>query len=1155
MLTYNDLLTRFKASGVYTVYEDKTVTARLTSSPILRLVIGYAKAGPFNRPVFIKKGDTETAERLFGKRDKALERKKSYFHKSLELALSEGDVLALNLWKLNTDVDSFNLPTMNADVAKYISLSMDPLDANGTPTTKLLASYYSKQKFWKLDKNYLLATRSAGNDRKRLLSFVNVSPNPATVFVVKSDVKGYNVTAKEWYKDTDVPKYMNPSDWMSDYFLDVIVINGNFGPEKWATLAQDPVFGAYFTKAGLIPSKLNEFISRKDISVRDTFSGCIIPDFVDLTGVSKYLEEIINSKTDITGILCAIDRKQIEDYETGDNTGYLDLVGHRLIDALTNECEFLSYNFRLSNDYVFNKNDAVSVLTLTNSGTTLAYSPKKIRVTITNANPLFATLTNVIKEGETLVKGEATTPGQNNGITLPAIMLEVVNITKTSTNIVFDLVSPLKNSETSTSGVFIDIMKDITTPETLAETNLITVGTPVVNTHFIYYVDKNDGSPKIKLIDYVFNAGDTATSVRDAIVADVNNNAANHGFTATSDSDPARFFFGAPVGSGATANGYTFSSELISGTSLFSTTGQLLVGGITAVFNYNMEPSNTFFMASPSSGAEANIAGINSDVYTKWKKGLIKDGDKVNDNGTTKYVKFTEIRDVEDIYSGDVQTADYRKLLKITYFSDEDLTQATTVAAFGDAIDSNGNNAGPDKLLFQNTGGSLKKIFEAEGISETTVRMDIAFEANVKLYDYLVGTDVNDVKILSRIKKITRNTVGSASAPNVIDVTCEDKVVLFTDGTGSPTTKVEHYKPFKQYTSSLSPFYLEGFVPKEASMPNGTEARLDSILDLIYNTPLASSLADPEMIDFRYIVDTFGNGLTPNSKFKLATLARRRQKCLGILNMPSMADFAESTNPRFTTSPTVTDPLPILKVDYIVDGGNTDENPNFLFTLPEEEQGASFVGFYGPNLVFKEGGQDVLIPPAALVSNNYVRKFNDGNPFKAVAGIRRGVLTATGLTGVEYQLNKEERGLFEEKGLNPIFQKKDGTIMIYGIESAYQKFQSSLNYIHARDTLISMEIDTEKLLEPYTFEDNDDALKAEVSTVLSTYYTNMRDSVGCIKSFELIFDDKNNPDFLAREGAALVDIKIELKDVVRKFIQRVTIFRSSPPVSGGFIAI
>ena len=144
MITFNDLITKFRASGVYTVYEDKTIQARFTATPILRLVVGYSKIGKFNCPIYIKKGDVDTATRLFGKRDKSLERKHSFFHKSMELALQEGDILALNLWSLNNEVDINNQPTASADTTEYVALSADPLDKNGVPTVKLLASFFNK---------------------------------------------------------------------------------------------------------------------------------------------------------------------------------------------------------------------------------------------------------------------------------------------------------------------------------------------------------------------------------------------------------------------------------------------------------------------------------------------------------------------------------------------------------------------------------------------------------------------------------------------------------------------------------------------------------------------------------------------------------------------------------------------------------------------------------------------------------------------------------------------------------------------------------------------------------------------------------------------------------------------------------------------------
>ena len=102
-ITLNDLQTRFKAAGVYTVYRDLSAAPIAGNNPILRLVVGFSKNGIFNVPVFINQGDTATFENLFGKLDKSLERKGSFFHRSGLAALEEGPILALNLLKLNNE--------------------------------------------------------------------------------------------------------------------------------------------------------------------------------------------------------------------------------------------------------------------------------------------------------------------------------------------------------------------------------------------------------------------------------------------------------------------------------------------------------------------------------------------------------------------------------------------------------------------------------------------------------------------------------------------------------------------------------------------------------------------------------------------------------------------------------------------------------------------------------------------------------------------------------------------------------------------------------------------------------------------------------------------------------------------------------------------
>jgi hypothetical protein len=1140
-ISSQDLQTLFKASGVYTIYEDLTAQPQVTISPVVRVIVGYSRYGKFNCPVYIRKGDTTTAELIFGKDDKVLERKGSFFHKSIKHMLLEGDVIALNLWKLDNSVDSTGTPTTSADTAQYISLSADPLDTNGQAVTKLLASFYNKQKFWKIDRNYLLATRDV-RDNAKLLTFTNLSQSPATVIVMKSDVRGFDITLKDWYENDAVPAYLNPSDLVSDTFLDVTIINGDFGSSKWSALSQDPIMGKYFDKAGIKAEKLKEFLSRREISVRDTFTGSIIPDFTDKNGTNKSLEFLVNSKSDVGGLVIAIDREQLDGYETGTNTGFIDLVGHRLIDNASVEAEFLSYKFNTVNDFAFAQKASINQLSVDSTGVTVSYQPKKINVVITSSNPLFASIKDSLEVG-TLVKGSTTSTGTINGITLATVMLEVSAVTKTTGSVAFSLVSPLKDSETGTSGIFIDLSRVVTTAETLATTADITVGTPAVNTHFKFLVDKLDGSAKTTLVDYFYHAGDTPASVATAIITMVNNGTSLHGFTALAGSAAGKFKIVAPIGSGALANTWTFSGVLTSGTALFANTGTLLTGGVSAVYSFTFDLSQDFTFKSTNT----MLAGAGSSLWAKWKAGTVKDGDKVVTSSTVSYVKFSELRDTTGAVNG---TADYRKYLAVTVYSDVDLTLPIAMPAFGTYLTSTGITA--TGMVIQGTGGSISKDIAAIATSDKNFRVAIASEGDIKIGDRVIGLDTDGNKMLTRIIKISRIAVSSPT-PNFLDVFTADKVYIVPNGAGNPVITV--YKSYSKFAKNILPFYLSGFTPKEASMPNGTVARMNAIFNVLYTTNLSVALADPEMINFRYLVDSFSGGIESGYKSLLSRMVQKRQKCLGILNFPSMATFEKSQDPRFTSSPTAVDPLPILSVGYIKAGGNVDENPSFLFSLPEEQDGASFVGYFGPHLMF--AGDTTPVPPAALISNNFIRKFSEGNPFKPVAGSRRGVITAPGfnLAGVEYKLTKDERGDMEELGVNPIYQKDNGDVVIYGVGTAYTKFKSVLNYLHARDTLISFEIDTEKLLDPYIFEYQDAELETQVRSVLGNYYEDKVNNVGCLKSFELIFDRNTTPDFLAREGVALVTVKVEFTDIAKRFINRIQLIRNTSVISGGFQAV
>lgn len=1141
LITLQDLQERFNASGVYTIYRDQTVNAQAISSPILRLVPGFSKFGIFNVPVFIQKNDKTSATNLFGAIDKSLERKGSYFHRALDIMLEEGPVLAMNLLKVNNEVDTLGKPTANADVVPYRSFSVDITAKNGVSTDKLFASFFDKERFWKPSKNYLLATRNVF-DKNQLFNLVNLSQNPLSFIIRKSNVRGFDVTVKDWYANAQIPKYLNPNDYISDYFIDVIIVAGNFGSDKYVQLSIDPVMGQYFDGNGLKADKIDSFLARPEITVMDMITGCLIPNFKDKNGTVNYIEALINAKANTLGVLCAIDKKELDKFETGQNTSYIDLVGHRLIDSTISDVDFLSYKKKLNKDFLYKtKSTNLSYGLNSSLGITIAGTVGKIKVTVTTASPQFELLRDKL-ELDMLFVGKTTLQGISQGITVSNPMLRVSRLLKTSAQITFDLTSPLKDNETTTSGSFIDLETGGAFFEVLgnAQIGISALGTTGNSNTVVIF----NGVSNVTIGTHTTTGSDTLTTANTALVSDINSGTGTHGYSAVYSG--GRIYLTPPTGSGYDSTAYTI--EFQSTGSAAGTVYSTFVGGISAVSPaIPFETENNRFVIDGTGSFYIGDKG--SQLYIDWIRNNIVDGAKITDGTDTYYLKFSG----EYAQNGIDINDDFRELVVARLFTDADLLVPASpgnAIPFGATKDSFGFAITDNTLLdIISVSGAIKERFTTTFSSPKKVRLPIANEADVKVGDYLTAVDENGVSILTRIISIKR--IGT---PAPIEIELETSNTIRTFSTTSGDLQIERYKPLKSFFDRYDFTYLKGFTLRDIHMPDGTNARMKEILSVMLDSNMFDALTDPEMSRFRYYVDTFNHGLEFNSKREISNLIKTRQKCLGLLNCPSLDEFRDSFNPRFTTTPTAADPLPVLQVQYIRDGGNVSENPDFLYTLPEEQDGASYVGFFFPNVVISDV-DDVSFPPAPFVSNNFIRKYRNGSPYLPVAGPRRGVLSGNGLSSVEYPLSKKDRGFLEEKGINPIVQKADGTIMIYGDETSYQKFNSILNNLSSRDALISMEIDSENILSEYVFEYNDDSMRTEVSSLLKSYYQTLMDGYGAIDYFDIVFDRNNNRDFVIRENAAVVDTIVSLKGVAKKFINRITLRRGATPTVGTFTAI
>jgi hypothetical protein len=228
-------LNQFKASGVYTVEFDASERVVLTTETI-RMVIGFSRKGPFNAPVFLR--DLKTARKVFGNIDTFLEKRGSYFHRAIETCLQTGPIFALNLLPLN------NVPlSQGGDAVQYRSFALAADEENGNVSRDLLASWYNKERFWFPDsENFIAIANNNPLNRNRLFHLVNLSQTPMSFIVRKPNprVQGYSLTAREWYGAGNVPEFIHEFDFLEDYFLEIIAIEGNW--TDYNSLSEDPVF-------------------------------------------------------------------------------------------------------------------------------------------------------------------------------------------------------------------------------------------------------------------------------------------------------------------------------------------------------------------------------------------------------------------------------------------------------------------------------------------------------------------------------------------------------------------------------------------------------------------------------------------------------------------------------------------------------------------------------------------------------------------------------------------------------------------------------------------------------------------------------------------------------------------------------------------------
>lgn len=386
-------LLQFKSSGVYRLEFDKSQTANIDVST-LRLVVGHSRKGPYNTPVLIE--NIEAFIQVYGNIDKSLEKKGMFFHRSAQAALSRGPILALNLAGF-TAADTASSIQISTNGSYDVTVAGELISAEVLAVTEVLAtqqniddgdatatdgpqsgaaavaltdvmvvgvtyqaaqytadsfpdlahqasdahpyaSFFDTDKFMIPSDEKVLTT--LGQDPNQILNFVNIKQTPITVFTRKAQsTPGFNITAREWYGEGNVPEYLNDKDLLSDYMIDVFVFKGKFNA---ADMDVDPIYGEYFNAKGLRKGFLDTFANLRQVEMIGSYTGSMLPGFKDLEGRNVYIETMINAEARRTGLFCAIDEESVTD----ENGTPIDLVGHDF-DESTNDQIVLSYDVQM----------------------------------------------------------------------------------------------------------------------------------------------------------------------------------------------------------------------------------------------------------------------------------------------------------------------------------------------------------------------------------------------------------------------------------------------------------------------------------------------------------------------------------------------------------------------------------------------------------------------------------------------------------------------------------------------------------------------------------------------------------------------------------------------------------------------------------------
>lgn len=344
------------------------------------------------------------------------------------------------------------------------------------------------------------------------------------------------------------------------------------------------------------------------------------------------------------------------------------------------------------------------------------------------------------------------------------------------------------------------------------------------------------------------------------------------------------------------------------------------------------------------------------------------------------------------------------------------------------------------------------------------------------------------------------------------------------------------------YTSAnLKPLYLKGYIYGN-SKPESTcqEDKLTwqhYMLDAFKYRGIRQALTNRVDIQYRYLIDTYEGFVESECKGMLALICKEKDNTLGILNFPSITSFSKCKYVSFRNEKNEFD------TKYIPMGGNPLKPMSCVFTLPSQENGASWVGFFTALKIRDvDTGIKETVPSAALVSNEFMKKYSKYLPYTIIAGSNRGVVSEQGLLGPDFNFSREDLDNLEPFGVNcMVYVDRKGTC-INSNQTAKQNPVTTLSKIHVRELVIFLQDEIEKLMEDYHWDFNTPNLQQTIKDRADVILETCKNNDGVYEYYNQC-DHANNTDEVINNEMFILSTSIEPTQGAGKMVQELTLYR------------